>query len=63
MADVKEITITCKNDEKRMTYKHLVYETVELSIDDPIISELIRMTVKDFGDPDCDIKFKATMVI
>lgn len=63
MQEVKEITIICKNEEKTMRSKHLIYDDIMLSIHDPIISQLIRDSVKDFGDSDCSVKFKATMVI
>lgn len=63
MQEVKEITIICKNEEKTMRSKHLIYDDIMLSVNDPIISQIIRDSVKDFGDSDCSVKFKATMVI
>lgn len=47
---VAEVTITVKNPEKKLTKNHLIYEEFKACEHDPIISELIRETVKEFSD-------------
>ena len=63
MTEVKEVTIICKNEEKTTRFKHLIYERFEMELDDPVLSPIIKENIKEFGDPDCSVKLKATMVI
>lgn len=43
------IKIKLKNEEKTMTYKTLEYNEMKVSVDDPILRELIDKASKDFG--------------
>lgn len=42
---VSEIIITVRNDEKRQTTKHLVYEPYTVDQKDPIIKELMDQAI------------------
>lgn len=63
MAQVSEISITVKNDEKRLTKKSLEYDEYTVSENDPLIQELIREAVKEFQDEVTDVKIKITMSV
>ena len=56
-----ELSVTVKDSEKRMTKRHLIYEKYHADIDDPIVSECIRETVKEFGAEPEDIRIKITL--
>ena len=43
-----EITITVKDNERTLKMKHLVYSTFCMNQDDPVIQELIALTVKEY---------------
>lgn len=62
MSGAKEVTITCKNEDKKLVLDHLIYEEFVSSFDDQILSALIDAAVKEFGDPECDVKLKIMMV-
>lgn len=50
---VSEISITVKNEEKRQTTKHLIYEIYAVHEEDPTLKELMDQAVKEFsGTPD-----------
>jgi hypothetical protein len=48
-----EISVTIKDDEKRLTKKFLQYEVFTVSEDEPIITQCINETLENFdGTPD-----------
>ena len=58
-----EVTIVIKDDEKRLSKKHLIYEAYTVDEHDPILAHCIRETEKEFdGDP-TDIVVKITMTV
>lgn len=59
-----EISITIKDEEKRrLTREFLIYETVTMMPEDPVIMKCLEECLEEFkGEPD-DIKVKATMVL
>jgi hypothetical protein len=58
-----EISIIVKNEEKRMTSKHLIYEQYTVNTDDPIIAQLIDQAVKEFGSTPDSVKIKINMEV
>jgi hypothetical protein len=58
-----EMSITVKNEEKRQTTKHLVYDTCTVSDDDPIIQGHIEAAVKEFNAEPDDIKIKIILEV
>jgi hypothetical protein len=60
-----ELSVTVKNDDKRMTKKHLVYEECTISEEDPIIKGAIYEAISDFGaeKEDLDIRVKISMEV
>lgn len=60
---LSEITVTIKDDEKRLSKKSLQYESYEVSESDPIIQECIRELSKEFNGDPTDITVKITMSI
>lgn len=56
-----EISVTIKDDEKRLNKKFPVYEDFNVSDEDPIIKKCIDETLKNFdGTPD---SVKVTIVL
>lgn len=48
-----EISVTIKDDEKRLTKKFMQYEIYQVSKDEPVIKDCIEETLKNFdGSPD-----------
>lgn len=45
-----ELIVTVKDDEKRLTKNHLIYDPITASETDPIVSQCIKDTVKEFGN-------------
>ncbi len=58
-----EISITVKNEEKRQTTKHLVYEIYTVDENDPVIKDLMDKAVKEFGDQVEKVTVKITMLV
>jgi hypothetical protein len=58
-----ELSVIVKNEEKRMTSKHLIYEEYTVNIDDPIIAQLIDQAVKEFGATPDSVKIKINMEV
>lgn len=58
MNEAKEVSVTLKDAEKRITQKFLIYEELTLSSASPIILSCIEETKKSFeGTPDsCTVK-------
>jgi hypothetical protein len=60
---LSELTVIVKNEEKRQTTKHLIYEKYSVHEGDPVIRYHIDNAIKEFcGEPD-DIRIKITMEI
>lgn len=60
---VSEIIITVKNEEKRQTTKHLIYDVYAVHEEDPIIKDLMDQAVKEFADKPDKIMVKITMEV
>lgn len=58
-----ELTVIIRNDEKKQTTKHLIYEDYQVRYDDPIIASCIQDAVKQFGQEPDDIKVKIALEI
>ena len=58
-----ELTVIVKNEEKRQTTKHLIYDDYQVKYDDPSIAQCIADAVKQFGAEPDDIKVKITLEI
>ncbi len=58
---LSEVTVVVKNEEKRQTTKHLMYDSYAIHEDDPIIKALIEDAVKEFNSEPDDIKVKIAM--
>lgn len=58
-----EVTIVLKNDEKRQSHKHLIYDKFTCDIEDPILKSLVDEASKQFNDEveDIQIKIKVTV--
>ena len=56
-----ELSVTIKDDEKRLTKKFTIYETYAVDEYDPIIKDCIKETLENFdGKPD-SVKVSITM--
>jgi hypothetical protein len=56
-----EISVTIKDDEKRLTKKFIQYQEFMISEDEPIIQECIKETLDNFdGTPD---SIKVTVIM
>lgn len=60
---VSEITVTVRNDEKKLSHKYLVYETVTTSDTDPIIKDCISKSLAAFVDEYDKIKVKINLLV
>jgi|TARA_R110000868_G_scaffold11599_2_gene56679 hypothetical protein len=58
-----EISITVKNDEKRQTTKHLIYDVYAVHEEDPLIKDLMDRAVKEFNDTPDKVSVKITMEV
>lgn len=58
-----EITVTIKDDEKRLTKKTLVYETYTLNEDDPVIHGCIAEALKEFNGEPTDVKVRINLTV
>jgi hypothetical protein len=59
-----EISITIRDEEKKkLTKPFLIYETVTLSADDPVIRQCVEECLQEFkGEPE-DIKVRAVLIL
>lgn len=60
---VAEVTITVKNDEKRLSTEHLIYDEFQACETDPILRDLIDDTVKQFGDEVESVKVRINLEV
>ena len=58
-----ELSITVKNEEKRQTTNHLIYENYTVNEEDPIVKELIDQAVKEFNASVDAISIKISMEV
>ncbi len=58
-----ELTITIKDDEKRLSKKFLLYEIYTVSDEDLIIRACINETLKNFDGEPSDISVKIALVV
>ncbi len=58
-----EISVTVKNEEKRQTHKHLVYDKFTCDIEDSVLKSLVDDAVKEFNADVDDITIKITMAV
>ena len=57
-----ELSITVKNEEKSMTKKALLYETLNLDTSDEKLQSMVREAQKEFGMDATDTLVRAKMV-
>jgi len=57
------LTITIKDDEKTLRFKHLVYQDYTVSADDPFIKGCIDESLKAFNGEPTDISIKISIVL
>lgn len=56
-----ELSVTIKDDEKRLNKKYTIYDTYTVDEDDPVIKQCIEETLENFdGTPD-NVKVTITM--
>lgn len=60
---LSELSITVKNEEKRQTTKHLIYDLYTVDEHDPIIKEHMDEAVKEFNATPDSVKVKITMEV
>ena len=58
-----ELSITIKNEDKRQTTKHLIYDACAVSDDDPIIKAHIEQAIKEFDAQPDDIRVKINLEV
>lgn len=58
-----EITVICKDSEKTLRKKFLIYDIYTVDERDPVIEECVEQTVTEFGDEPDDVKLKISMSI
>lgn len=60
---LSELSITVKNEEKRQTTKHLIYDLYTVHEEDSIIKEHMDTAVKEFNATPDSVKVKITMEV
>lgn len=58
---VSELTVIVKNEEKRQTTKHLIYDIFTVDEEDPTIKDLVERAVKQFNDEVDDVRIRISM--
>lgn len=58
-----ELSITVKNEEKRQTTKHLIYDVYAVHEEDPIIKGFMDEAVKEFNATPDKVQVKITMEV
>ena len=58
---VSELTVVVKNEEKRQTTKHLIYDIFTVDEEDPLLKDLIDKAIKQFNGEVDDIRVKISM--
>lgn len=63
MAVAIHLTVNVKDDSKLLKKDFLIYESIFLDEEDPIINKCVKETLDEFkGEPE-DIKVKALMIL
>lgn len=58
-----ELTVTIKDEERKLTKDFLIYEQVTFTENDPVIDKCVKESIEEFkGEPE-DIKIRATMIL
>lgn len=57
-----EVTISLKDDEKKLTNKFLIYEDICASLEDPCIKMCIENALKDFHSTEYDVKVRINLL-
>lgn len=60
---LSEISIIVKNEEKRQTTKHLIYDLYTVHEADPLIKDLMDQAVKEFAAEPDKVSVKITMEV
>lgn len=63
MDEVKEITIRIKGEDKTASFKHLIYEPIECSENDPTLKMLLKGAKEEFMGEIDSITVTIKMVI
>ncbi len=58
-----ELSIIIKNEEKRQTTNHLVYDTYSVHEEDPMIKDLIDKAIKEFNAEADSIRIRINMEV
>jgi len=57
-----ELTIKVSNEEQRLVQKHLLYDDLHLSKDNPVLLEKIKIAVESFKGTVEDVVVKVKML-
>jgi len=57
------ITVTVKDEEKRLSSKSLIYDSYCVHPDDPVIKDCIARALKDFNADPTDIRLKISLEV
>ncbi len=58
-----EISVVVRNEEKRQTTKHLIYDEFSVNVEDPVIAGLINDAVKEFGSSPDSVRIKISIEV
>jgi len=58
-----EITISVKDEEKRLQKKFLIYEKIQVDENDPILKNCIDDSIQEFGDSFDSIKVRINLEV
>ncbi len=60
---VAEITVTVKNEEKRLVSKYLIYDTFTTADCDPIIKDCIDKSIVAFKDEHDSVRIRINLEV
>ncbi len=58
---VSELTVIIKDEEKTLKTKYLIYETYEISLENPTIKDCVEKTLENFDGNPSNITVKIEM--
>lgn len=58
-----ELTVRLKDEEKTLSIKHLIYETIVCDEQDEIVAKCIDESIKQFGGTPTDVRVTITLEI
>lgn len=58
-----ELSVTVKDDEKKLNKKFPIYETYQVDENDPVIKKCVEETLKNFDGKPTDVKVNIIMEI